>query len=321
MKVNINNSKKSIITIVIFIFGLILLFKGINSNYKYNHALSLENLSESECKEGVYVVGNIDSYVGFKPKGSNTFTGSSHGLVTYIKTYDFYTVPIVQGSYIRIMVSDKSTLSALKNFEEGKGESLYFEGEIIASPIDLNYKWYSSIEGFRAEDVIEPYVIKEINFESNKDIIYVGILLTVFSALLFFSDGGIKSIISKDTEDIVKTSNRSNEFVNSYNKQNDLVLEIRRLELFEKRLSGLKRKCLISFVLLGIGIYIIVSAYLWELKFIGILLVAISIKSMLKYFINSNNALALHFVKLFGLESLSLKIEECKDNIDKIENC
>ncbi|MCH5250801.1 MAG: hypothetical protein J1E98_12750 [Lachnospiraceae bacterium] len=323
MKTRVFISKKLIITVVIFTIGLMFLFKGINSYFKHNQALSLETLTESECKKGSYVVGNIDSYVIYRIKENNKVLGSSDTLLTYTKAYEFYTVPIAQNSYIRIMVSDKDMLSKLKNFIEGKGESFYFEGEIVDSPIEFNYKWYAAIEGFNAEDVIKPYVIKEINFESNKSTIYIGILLVVFSALLFFADGGVKSVVSKDIDDANITGNRgsrSNDYTNSYNKRNEILIEIRQLESYENRLSELKKKCIIGFVLLGIGIYIIVSSYLWEIKLIGILLIILSIKSIWKYFINSNNRLARQLVKLFGIESLSEKIDECKDNIDKMEN-
>ena len=323
MKTRIAISKKLIITTVIFVVGLILLFKGINSYYKHNHALSLENLTESKCKKGTYVVGNIDSYVVYRIKENNKVLGSSDTLLTYTKAYEFYTVPIAQNTYIRIMVSGKDVLSKLKEFIEGKGESFYFEGEIVDSPVEFNYKWYASIEDFNPEDVIKPYVIKEINFESNKSTIYVGILLVVFSALLFFGDGGVKSVVSRDNDEagiLGNRGSRSNDYANSYNKHNELLIEIRQLELFETRLSELKKKCIIGFVMLGIGIYIIVSAYLWEIKFVGVLLIVISVRSVWKYFINSNNRVAHHLVKLFGIESLSLKIEECKDNISILQS-
>ena len=111
MKTQISISRRLIITFVIFIIGSLLLFKGFHSYYKHNHALSLETMSESECKKGDYVVGNIDSYVVYRVKENNKTLGSDTTLLTYMKAYNFYTIPTAQDTYARIMVSDKSTLT------------------------------------------------------------------------------------------------------------------------------------------------------------------------------------------------------------------
>lgn len=63
MKYHISISKREIITAIIFIIGLILLFKGIHSYYKMNHALSLDNIDEHELRNGTYVTGDIDTYI------------------------------------------------------------------------------------------------------------------------------------------------------------------------------------------------------------------------------------------------------------------
>ena len=319
MKTQISISRKLIITLVIFIIGFVLLFNGIYSYYKYNHALLLETMSESECKKGAYVVGNIDSYVVYRVKENNKTLGSDTTLITFFKAYEFYTIPIAQDSYVRIMVSDDSIISRLKNFTDGKGENIYFMGEIIDSPVEFPYNWYASIEDFNPEDVIKPYVIKEIKFENKKDIMHIGFLLMAFSVLLFFSDGGVKSVISKDTDGLDNTEKKDNYYAGHYDKSNQLLIEIRQLEVYEKRLSELKKKCLIAFLTLVIGIYIIVGFSLLEIKIIGILFIIFSLKSIWNYFINSNNTLAAYLVKLCRLESLSVKIEECNYNIEVLQ--
>lgn len=319
MRTNISISKRIVFNIIIFVIGLMLLVGGIKSYYKYKHAIPIKNLNEWDCKEGRYVIGSIDEYVGKKMSGSNKFVGSGSTLLTLTgKAYDFYTIPIAQNSYIRIMVSDKSILEKLKNFTEGKGEGVYFEGEIIESPMEISLKWYAGIEGFRATDMVKSYVIKEINIKSKKDLTYIGFLLVVFSVLIFYTNGGINSIITKenDTDDI---KSKNNNYANSYNKNNELLLEKNKLQLFEKRLSELKKKCFVGFILLCLGIYIVVSFYFWEIKLIGILIMFYSVKCMWRYFINSGSEPALWIVKKFGLESVSVKIEECKINVWEME--
>lgn len=327
MHINISISKRIIINIIVFVIGLTLLCNGINSYYKSKHAVQLENLSESICKNGVYVKGNIDSYVGFKLMGSNKFSGVSATLLslTSVKSWDFYTIPIAQGSYIRIMTADKSTIDKLQNFEDGKGEGIYFEGKIIASPVSFPLKWYSHIEGFKANDVVSPYVIKEIKFDNAKNIIYIGFLFLAFSALLFFDAGGIKSVISKETEDENKAVWKNNNYANSYNKSNELLMEKYQLQLLEKRLAALRNRAILGFLMLVMGIYIIFEFYLvaafhsWIVILTGISLIISSIKRIWKYFINSNNAAAVFLIRKFNMESISLKIEQCRRNMEELE--
>lgn len=319
MRTNISISKRIVINIIIFVIGLILLSGGVKSYYKYKHAIPIKDLNEWDCKEGKYVIGNIDEYVVKKMAGTDKYAGISSTLLTLTgKAYNFYTIPIAQNSYIRIMISDNSILDKLKNFTVGKGEGVYFEGEIINSPIEISLKWYDGIEGFNKEDVVKSYVIKEINIKRKKDLTYIGFLLVIFSVLLFYSSGGVNSVITKEN-DIDDTKPKNNNYANSYNKSNELLLEKNKLQLFEKRLSELKKKCFVGFILLGLGVYIVVGFHFLEIKLIGILLIIYSVRCIWRYFINSGSEPALWLVRKFGLESVSVKIEECRINVWEIE--
>ena len=320
MRTNISISKKIVINIIIFVIGLVLLSGGVKSYYKYKHAIPIKDLNEWECKEGKYVTGNIDEYVVKKMVGTDKYAGSGSTLLTLTgKAYDFYTIPIAQNSYIRIMISDNSILDKLKNFTVGKGEGVYFEGEIITNPIEeLTLGWYDGIEGFNTENLVKFYAIKEINIKSKKDLTYIGLLLVIFSALLFYSSGGINSVVTKEN-DIDSIKPKNNNYANSYNKSNELLLEKNKLQLFEKRLSELKKKCFAGFILLVLGVYIVIRFHFFEIILIGILLIIYSVKCIWRYFINSGSELALWLVRKFGLESVSVKIEECRINVWEIE--
>ncbi len=320
MRTNISISKRIVFNIIIFVIGLVLLLGGVKSYYKYKHAIPIKDLNEWDCKEGRYVTGNIDEYVVKKMAGTDKFVGSGHTLLTLTgKAYEFYTIPIAENSYIQIMISDNSILDKLKNFTEGKGEGVNFEGEIITSPIEeLTLKWYDGIEGFNTENLVKTYVINEINIKSKKDLTYIGLLLVIFSVFLFYSDGGINNVITKEN-DIDGIKSKNNNYANSYNKSNELLLEKNKLQLFEKRLSELKKKCFAGFILLGLGIYIVICFHFLEIKIIGILLILYSVKCIWRYFINSGSEPALWLVRKFGLESVSVKIEECRINVWEIE--
>ena len=64
MKYHVSITKREIFTAILLMIGLVLLFRGIHSSYKIHHALNLEDLNERTLKDGDYVVGNIDTYIG-----------------------------------------------------------------------------------------------------------------------------------------------------------------------------------------------------------------------------------------------------------------
>ncbi len=202
MKYHVFITKKEILTGILFVVGLLLLLRGIHSAYKCNHALNLNTLEEHELKEGACVNGNIDTYIVKHFPENNKFlgVGQSH-LTLFGQSYDFYTIPVGKKSYICIVVNSKSLKEQLEAFEAGHGENVYFEGEVIKPLTEINWQWYDSIEGFRIEDLIGSFVIKETNFGRNKDIIYIGVLLLAVAVLRFLSAGGIKSFVMEEAED------------------------------------------------------------------------------------------------------------------------
>ena len=316
MKYHVSISKREIFTAILLVIGLVLLFRGIHSSYKIHHALSLEDLNEQTLKNRDYVAGTIDNYIGQIMYGSNRFDGVSQTLITSGRAYNFYTIPTGQNSYICIMAYGESILSQLKAFENGHGEAVYFEGIIIEPPTDLNYNWYANVEGFNTEDLIDSFVIKETNFDGNKYVIYIGALLLVTAALMFFSAGGIKNFVMEETEN---TKSVYNNYAKIYNRDNELQAEKMQLETLEQRLNSAKRTAVLCSILLLIGIYIICSAYLLEGKLFGVLLVLIAVRGIWNYFINSDSALAKSLVRRFSLKSISIQIEEHKQNIEKLQ--
>ena len=316
MKYHVSITKREIFTAILLMIGLVLLFRGIHSYYKIHHALNLEDLNEQTLKDGDYVVGNIDTYIGQILYGSNRFDGVSKTLMSSGKAYNFYTIPTGQNSYICIMAYGESLLSQLRDFENGHGEKIYFEGIIVEPPTELNYNWYANVEDFNTEDLIDSFVIKETNFDGNKYVIYIGVLLLVTAALMFFSAGGLKNFVMEDAEN---TGSVYRNYAKIYNRDNELQAEKMQLETLERRLNSAKRSAVLCIVLLLVGIYIVYSAYLLEGKLFGILLILIAVRGIWNYFINSDNALAKSLVRRFSLKSISIQIDEHKQNIEKLE--
>lgn len=199
MKYNISVNRILRLTIILFICGLISLFVGIRSYYKYNHSLDLESLDEQTLKKGQYVTGNIDTYIGDLMYGSNNFYGVSQTHLTFWKTYDYYTVPFGEDSYIAVLISDESAKEKLAAFEDGHGEKVYFEGIVTEPTSNLNYQWYEKINGFDTKKLVKYYVIKEANLKKTNAAL-LGTLLLIMSAFLFFASGGSSSVVEVETD-------------------------------------------------------------------------------------------------------------------------
>lgn len=199
MKYNVSISKRIVITAIIFIIGFIFLCIGISSYNKYNHALHLETLDEQLLKEGKYVIGNIDTYIEGITYGSNRYNSVSEIHLTARKTYNYYTVPIEQDSYIALLISDESVKEQLNAFEGGHGEYVYFEGIVIEPPTELNYEWNENAANFNPENLVDSFVIKEAKLKK-ENATYLGILLLIMSAFVFFITGGSKDFVTVETD-------------------------------------------------------------------------------------------------------------------------
>lgn len=214
MKYNVSITKRIVLTAIIFINGLIFFCIGISSYNKYNHALHLETLDEQTLKKGKYVTGNIDTYIEGITYGK--YNGVSDIHLTARKTYDYYTVPIEQDSYIALMISDESVKEQLDAFEDGHGEEIYFEGIVIEPPAELNYEWDENAQDFNPESLVDSFVIKEANLKK-KNAAFLGILLMIVSVFLFLSTGGSKDFVTVETDETDYSL-----YVNTLNKDGKL---------------------------------------------------------------------------------------------------
>ena len=190
MRTVIRINKDGIIFLIIFILGIIIFVQGIVSVQRKNHAVAFDNLEYSEIREGNYISGTINSYLvkDIENLGTGTVSGVSNELLTAGKNYLFYTVPIKNNHYIRIMLSDKDKIDLLEEFRFNNEIRVYFEGEIISPPIEFNYEWYKQ-GGLSTENIIYDYVIKEISIKDKMKKTYIGIFLIVLSVIGFLGIG------------------------------------------------------------------------------------------------------------------------------------
>jgi hypothetical protein len=73
------------------------------------------------------------------------------------------------------MLSDKVSVRKLYNVNPEEPMAIYIEGEIVRSPVEINYKWYEDVNeigAFDTDNIISDYVIKQVNYENKKNWIY-----------------------------------------------------------------------------------------------------------------------------------------------------
>lgn len=322
IRTKIQISRELILFIIFLIGGGYCLFYGLSVLQKEKNTIQLETLHKEDCTTGLFVAGSIDSYIGKNiiNLGDGSYSGVSQTFLTWGKEYNFYTIPMDDDYYICVIISDEDTIEALENFSYGKGNDVYFEGEIIKSPVELNYEWYDGIEEFNGtgtNNIISEYVIAETNLKEKEKIIYLGILFLIISFIQFKFMGGFSGIIS--TENVIINPHRAG-IAESYNMVNELSIAKDRLMLLNKRMLNMKKGCLYRIPLLVIGIYIICINYYWEIKIIGLVIAVISIKGIMKYILNSGNQCTEWLMRLFGTESLAMQIQNSKYIITMLEN-
>ena len=200
MKYNVSFTKRIILTVIMFIIGVIFLSVGLRSYYKYSHALHLETLNREDLTIGKYIVGNIDTYIEGIQYENNIYHDINQVHRTGWKTYDYYAMPIEEDAYITLLIADESAKAQLDAYEDGHGEAVYFEGIIIEPSKQLNYELDETIEDFDPENFIDSFAIQETKLNYKNSMIW-GILLLVFSIFLYFISGGSNSFISVEKDE------------------------------------------------------------------------------------------------------------------------
>lgn len=231
-------------------------YEGRRCFYRYHHALALSELDRTACREGSYAAGEIETYLvkEITMAGSVKYSGEGAVLLSLTggKEYHFYTIPIADGQYIQIMAYRKETRRALQELAEGEGGTVPFVGLITKPQMEISLRWYEGIPGFKLENLVQEYVLKEIDLTGQKNLMIIGGIILFIALLLYAQSGGIrKRILEPERFDKVERL-----YTRSYNKENELEIERDRLQLYRKRKKALMGWCIAAMGCLPLGIYI-----------------------------------------------------------------
>lgn len=318
MRTTLHIDKEIIFLVILLVLGGYCFYVGGISIIREKNITSLENLSVETCKEGEYVAGTVDYYVGkmlktFSGKDSS-FTGTGTTWLLGGKEYDVYTLPIKDDYYIQVMISDKDKLSCLEQYDNGFGTGVYIEGQVVKAFSAPQYSWYEDVPQIKnpEEQIIADYVIKEVDLKEKSKIVWAGPAFLLVALLQFLRMGGMWDIIShKELQE--KTESLSAK--GDYYKQSELVAARYRLKALESELEDKRKGCIYRIPILLIGFFFICKIHL----LIGILMVFIAIKGICNYMFNCGWKWTDRAMHLFGKESTALQIKEVQNRIIKLK--
>ncbi len=323
-KIRIQITKENLFSMLLICVGLFYFFSGVKAYREIKNAVLITDIEFDKCSDVQYVCGDIDCYVvkEIETLGAESYSGVSTTWLTSLGAeYNFYTIPIVDNKYIRVMIQDKTLIESLGKFTKGQGKGIYFEGEIIEASIPLEYTWYNDIVEFQGKvlgEVVQPqYVIREVSFSEKIKKMYIGIVFLIAAIGNYKLLCGTGSFIIREKIDVKKTILQPTV---RYNRKNELEAEKRKLEILQQRLKELKKGCLYKAFLIICGISIITHFYLWEVKVVGIFIVLAGIRGVWKYFINSHYSIAKYIARMFGIDTLWEQIETCEYRIQILSN-
>lgn len=207
MKRTIMIQKRILFYLFVLLVGLLFTISASQTEKKEKNAISLEQFQAENCLKGQCVKGNIHTYLAkqMQTAGNGRMDGSSQTYIAGIREYQFYTIPIQGNQYITLMISEKETLQALETENASAFNNVYFEGVVVKTPVDLNYKWYEGAEvpkGFDVNNIIANYTIKQKKFGEGRQLLYGGLGLIVSAVLLMLGDGkGIFQVYDEEKEE------------------------------------------------------------------------------------------------------------------------
>lgn len=318
MRVSYEIPKSAAVSILLFCIGLYLLMGGAEILCRSHHASALSKLNREECREGSYVSGEIDACLTKKvpAAASDKYSGESGVFMAAGKAYRFYTIPVADDGYIQIMIWRKETIKAMGELIKGERETIPFAGVIAAQPQTSILGWYEDIPGFRTENLIQEYVVREIDRTGVRNRMIIGGIVLFLAVLLYLQSGGIrKRVLEPERLDKIERY-----YADSYNKENELKLEQGRMRGFRERKKNLSRWCMAGVGGLAAGSCLLMAFPYSEGKLAGILLVFFSLKKIGECFLHSGLTIAVKLARTFEKRTLQDDIEDCELRIAILED-
>lgn len=319
-------SKGHIASLLCFLLGAYLCFAGLHAYFQKNAAIPIDALRREDCKPGTYVYGDIETYLlaEYESALGTAYNGLSTGYVALLgEEMDEYTIPLADDSYIRFWAVAKDTRKALELHTFAQQKHVYIEGRVTRTEFELNDEFYTLCKQFGDVDyhdaVLKDVSIREISFDRQIRKGKNGIIIVIFSIMLFILAGSTKSLV-QIPESVVKEGWTKKKPRYSHHTQYELDEERMHLSALYRRLDQMKKGCLYRLPLLLVSVWMVFSSAYGEIKLLGMICLFLSLQTMVQYFLNSNMEAALFLVKLLHRKSVWLEIMESSKRVQILQS-
>jgi len=303
-------SKRSVIWAICMIAGVIFLIRGVVEYEKYRDGIKFAQLDVANYKCGTYIRDEITDFLKADVVGIG-YTGQYEEL----NSYDVYLVPVKNGDYVRVMIMYQETKELLEKAAKYDTDSIPFAGTIIAEK-DLRVSYYSRTGGdFDTSRVVTELLVKQKTSGSITNTIFFGVDLIIIGLMMSLTGLSGDSYIVDEQEERAKKKRKP---VKSYNVENDILCERKKLAMLEQQKARLQKnyKTSLTFMLVSFVVLLIMPE---DAKVLGILPIAVAAKGCLEYWLHQPNTTSAILAGLFGVTPLHRRITECQEMIEKLE--
>lgn len=302
-------SKRSIIWFICITTGILFLIRGLVEYEKYRDGIEFAQLDTSDYKCGTYIRDDITDFMKGQVVGQG-YTGQ-YGELDF---YDVYLVPVKNGDYVRVMIKYQETKELLEKAVKYDAEPIPFSGTIIAEK-DLRVSSYSQNGGFDTSRVVFELLVKQKTSGSINNTLFFGLDLIMIGLMMSLTGLSGDSYIVDEQEERAKKKRKP---VKSYNVENDILCERKKLAMLEQQKVRLQKnyKTSLTFMIVSFVVLLIMPE---DAKVLGILPFAFAAKGCLEYWLHQPNTTSAILAGIFGVTPLHRKITECEEMLEKLE--
>lgn len=200
---NIHIPTSACASILIGVISLLMILVNGFKLFSYYPPLDLASLSEQNIRMNQYVEGTITDCVTVHVFNNRRASGTSGGFIKGGKDYYYYTIPISDDQYIRVLINDKESIKEMEHIVNGDAAEVSFTGQIaIGEP--LNTVWYNWDPEFDQGKVVVDYTIWQKALGAEKNFCRAGLVGILIAALIYYLGGGIQIITDQDSDRRIK---------------------------------------------------------------------------------------------------------------------
>ena len=305
-------SKHFILTLFSFAIALTLLAVYFIGDERILVSRPLLDSDMADLKHGSYVNFDIDAVL--TGKHNDICAAITSGL----KTYEYYTVRLKDGTWIRLGLFDEKTMASLKKFKKYKEWTMHLTG-CIDRKHDFTLNWYQkSAPEFDLNLLRQDIVINQVSDDPFGLYRTMGIFFLFLTLFLFITIGGIRTVCVRPFED--SKSYRDCLLGRGFDLEKRLEKEEENLRIYKMEQKESRKSILIGLALLILGLLIVSISILIAMNaflklfvigtIVGCYLVFMSPYWFWNGFVNSGSLLAHKVSEMFLLRTTSVKIDE-----------